>query len=223
MSAATSRKNGSGKSVNISDASLDHQGAAAREARFDPEKPYSVEVEVEGVAAILCHRYDTADVEAKGAAGKGSSAKKTDNLESYVYRDPDSGECGIPAVAIKACLAEAAKNFQDPRSKRKSARDLVKASIFVTPEVASLGKKMWDYEDRQSAVVNMSRITRVRPAFRKGWRIAFQVNVLQPTLIPKDVLESMLKTAGSFCGLLDQRPDYGRFTIRKFEVRPYIE
>lgn len=220
VAAAKAGKNGTAE---IRDATTDLGGEAARAARFDPEKPYSVEVEIEGVAPLLMHRYDFGDVNTKAEAGKGSATKKTDNLESYLYRDPETNEIGIPAVAMKACLAEAAKSFQDPRSKRKSARDLVKASIFVSPEVAPLGKATWDYEDKQRAVVNMSCICRVRPAFKKGWRARFQINVVQPALVSKDFLEALVKNAGSFLGLLDQRPDYGRFTIRAFEVKPFIE
>ena len=44
--------------------------------------PYRVEVTIEGVAAILFHRWSVESVEAKSAAAKGSKAKKTDDVES---------------------------------------------------------------------------------------------------------------------------------------------
>lgn len=187
------------------------------------DAPYSVEVTIEGVAPMLCHRYDCAAVEAKAKAAKGSATKKTDNLESYVYRDPDTGEIGIPGKNMKACLVEASRSVQDPRSPRKCARDLIRASIFVTPDIASLGKKTWDFEDKQGVILQRSRITRVRPAFRKGWRLDFQINVTQPVYVTPELLETVVKQAGAFAGLGDFRPDYGRFTIRKFEAKPFAD
>ena len=94
-----SGKNGN-KATAIADSSVDFTSEKARETRFDPERPYSVDVEIEGVAALLMHRYDTAEVETKSAAGKGTTTKKTDNLESYTYRDPDTGKCGIDRKSV---------------------------------------------------------------------------------------------------------------------------
>lgn len=39
-------------------------------------------VTLEGVSKMLFHRYDCASVETKSKAGKGSAAKKTDDIES---------------------------------------------------------------------------------------------------------------------------------------------
>lgn len=195
----------------------------ARTSRRDGEKPYSAEVEIEGTAHLLMHKYDCAEVEAKGKAAKGSATKKTDNLESYVYRVPGSNEIGIPAANIKACFCEAAKSVQDPRSPRKSARDLVRASLFVTPDVPSLGKDKWDFEDKRGVLIQRNRITRIRPGFTTGWRLSFIVNVIQPHYVTPALLEEVVKAAGNFVGLGDFRPDYGRFTLRKFEVRDFCE
>ncbi len=198
-------------------------GDEARAKRASYDKPYSVEVTIEGVAHCLLKKYDCDDVEKKGNAKKGSAEKKTDNLEASVYRDPETGEIGIPGVNFKAALAAAAKSTQDPRSPRKSAKDLVRASVFVTPDLASFGKKTWDFEDRRGVCIQTSRVTRVRPAMHKGWRLTFIINVVQPQYITPDLLEQIVKNAGAFCGLGDFRPDFGRFTIRKFDVRDFCD
>lgn len=215
-------KNGT-KATAVLDVAAESCGPRARIERLALELPYSVAVVVEGVAPLLCHRYDCAEVEAKARAAKGSATKKTDNLESYVYRVPETNEIGIPGRNLKACLVDAARSTQDPRSPRKSARDLVRASIFVTPEVASLGKNTWDFEDKQGVIVQRGRVTRIRPGFAKGWRLSFAVNVVQPAYVPPELLENVVKTAGAFVGLGDFRPDYGRFTIRSFEVRNHCD
>ena len=57
--------------------------------------PYQVAVTLEGSAALLFHRWNCDAVEAKAKAAKGSAAKKTDDIESYVYRN-DAGEICLP-------------------------------------------------------------------------------------------------------------------------------
>jgi hypothetical protein len=48
--------------------------------------PYVVETTVEGTCPILFHRWSCEAVAEKAKAKKGSAAKKTDDVESYVYR-----------------------------------------------------------------------------------------------------------------------------------------
>lgn len=54
-------------------------------------EPYVATVRIVGTADILFHRWNVEAVEEKGNAAKGSKAKKTDDVESYVYRTPDGG------------------------------------------------------------------------------------------------------------------------------------
>ena len=82
---------------------------------------YAVEIVLVGTAPILFHRWDDAAVERKAIAAKNSHERKSDDVESYVYRNSD-GEIGIPGKNFKACLREAGRFLPDPRSPRKSAR-----------------------------------------------------------------------------------------------------
>lgn len=186
------------------------------------ERPYTVSVTVEGVAPMLLHRWNDEAVAEKAAAKKGSAAKKSDNTESYVYRDEDGHIC-IPAKYLKGAVAGpkgAAKFRQDPRSPRKSALDLYNASVIVTTNLAKLngGVKTWDYLDRQRVVVQRSGITRERPAFNSGWKATFDIMVTLPQYINPSDLREVLVDAGRLCGLGDYRPTYGRFGIVNFEI-----
>lgn len=183
------------------------------------EQPYVVQVEIEGTTPILFHRYDCDEVEAKSKAKKGSREKKTDNLESYVYRVPKSNDLGIPGINFKQCLVHSAKFNQDPRSPRKSAMDIFKAGIQVNPEVASLGIKHWDFEDKRGVIIQKAgRIARVRPAMKAGWKTTFFVRVLLSDYISPELLNEVAVRAGSTIGLLDFRPEFGQFFLKKFEV-----
>jgi hypothetical protein len=177
--------------------------------------PYVATVEIEGTAPILFHRWSCEDIEAKSKAAKNSAAKKTDNVETYVYRCPD-GTIGVPGEYLRQAIIHAAKFRQDPRSPRKSAMDLYKAAVVSLTETASLGKTEWDYLDQRRVTVQRNGVTRIRPAFHAGWRAAFELQVLLPEYVaPADLLD-VLTNAGRLVGIADFRPTYGRFQVISF-------
>ena len=179
--------------------------------------PYVASVTIVGVADLLFHRWNVESVETKARAAKGSKAKKSDDLESYVYRN-DAGELAIPGEYLRQAVIHAAKFRQDPRSPRKSAMDLFKAGAVCLTPLASLGARAWDYEDRRRVMIQRNGITRVRPAMRAGWSIVVELMVNLPEYIPPDALQDVLINAGRLIGLADFRPTYGRFTVQHFEI-----
>jgi hypothetical protein len=171
--------------------------------------PYIAIVAIEGSSDMLFHRWNSDSVDAKAAAAKGSKAKKTDDIESYVYRNHDGMLC-LPGEYLRMALIGAAKFRQDPRSPRKSAMDLYKAGVIALTNLASLGTKDWDYEDRRRVVVQRNGINRTRPAMRAGWRAEFEIQVNLPEYIAPQ---------GRLIGVGDFRPTFGRFNVVKFEVQ----
>jgi hypothetical protein len=184
---------------------------------IDLSKPYRVAVTIEGDADLLFHRWNCEAVEAKAKAAKGSAAKKTDNVESYVYRNDDNELC-IPGEYVRQAVIMAAKYRQDPRSARKSAMDLTKAAVISLTPLASLGITEWDYEHRCRVQVQRSGVTRVRPAVNAGWRASFVFLVNLPEYVPPAMLHGLLTDAGRLVGIADFRPTYGRFQVTSFEV-----
>lgn len=191
-------------------------------------EPYTVTVQVTGTATMLFHAWSNEAVAEKAAARKGSAAKKTDNVESYVYRNDKNHIC-IPGKYLIGTLINkqngAAKFIQDPRSPRKSAVDLFKAGIVSLTELAPIvpvgsegPTRNWDYIDRQRVTVQQAGITRERPAFKAGWRAEFQLMCLLPEYISPDLLHITLTRAGMLVGLADYRPTYGRFRLDSFKV-----
>lgn len=181
------------------------------------EQPYIANIAIEGTATILFHRWSNEAVAEKQAAAKNSAAKKTDNVESYVWRDADGIIC-IPGSYLRGAIITAAKSRQDPRSPRKSAMDLYKAGVIALTELAPLGKAEWDYLDSQRVVVQRSAITRVRPAFLAGWKAEFQFLIQTPEYINPATLLEVAGQAGRLVGLADFRPTYGRFAVTNFSV-----
>lgn len=181
------------------------------------QQPYRVEVEIQGTAPILFHRWNCESVESKSKAKKGSQEKKSDDIESYVYRN-EKGELCIPGEYLRGAIIGAARYQQDPRSPRKSAMDLFKATIVSLTPLASLGVKTWDFLDKRRVVIQRNAITRSRPAMAEGWKTSFILMVNLPEYVDQHLLNSTIQAAGKLIGLGDFRPSFGRFNLTKFEV-----
>jgi hypothetical protein len=182
-------------------------------------EPYTVSVEIQGTSDLLFHRYNVEEVDRKGKEAKGSKGKKTDNVESYVWRNQDGYLC-VPGEYVRQSVIHAAKFRQDPRSPRKSAMDMFKAGIVCLTELASLDLKEWHYEDRRRVIIQRSAITRTRPAVKVGWKISVDLMIILPQYITPDLLHDVMIDAGRLVGVGDFRPTYGRFLITQFKIIP---
>lgn len=187
------------------------------EQQISFSEPYAVSVDVVGTAAFLFHRWSVDGVAEKAAAAKGSKAKKTDDLESYVYRD-SRGMLSIPSEYFRMATIGAAKFRQDPRSPRKSAMDLFKAGIVGLEEHCSTGLKDWDFVDKRRVMIQRNGITRSRPALNSGWKATVLMQVLLPEYISPEMLNEVIQSAGRLVGVGDFRPTFGRFQIVNFSV-----
>jgi hypothetical protein len=183
---------------------------------IDYSQPYAVAVTLQGSADFLFHRWNAEAVDEKAKSAKNSKAKKSDDVESYVYRT-ENGELAIPGEYLRGSIIHAAKFRQDPRSPRKSAMDLYKAAIVVTTPLASLGVVDWDYLDKRRVMIQRAGINRVRPAMRAGWKAEFHLTVLLPEYVDQNALRETIESAGRLIGIGDFRPTFGRFGIINFE------
>jgi hypothetical protein len=180
-------------------------------------EPYTATFKIEGVTDLLFRAWNAESVEAKSKAAKGSKAKKTDDLESCVYRN-EKGELSIPGEYVRMAIINAAKYRQDPRSPRKSAMDIFKAGLIPLTLLASFGRKQWDYEDTRRVRVQQAGINRTRPAMKAGWTLEFAFQVALPQYITPSLLQDVLVDAGRLIGIADFRPTYGRFHVVSFKT-----
>ncbi len=188
---------------------------------------YIATITVVGDAPLLFHRWQSDAVEAKAAAAKNSAAKKTDDLESYVWYN-STGQICLPGEYLRGSLIDpkngAAKYQQDPRSPRKSALDLFRAGVVALTDLAPITRAdgvvatTWDYVDRRRVTVQRAGITRARPAFNEGWSATVQLMVMTPEYIDKGLLLRTLNTAGRLVGVGDFRPSFGRFSVTRFDI-----
>ena len=179
--------------------------------------PYRLAFQLTGTADLLFHRWNADAVNEKAKAAKNSKAKKSDDVESYMYRN-DDGELCIPGEYVRQAIIMAAKFRQDPRSPRKSAMDLYKAGVVALTNLATTGKKDPDYFDTRRVVIQRAGVNRTRPAIKQGWKAEFEFLILTPEYIAPMDLHAVLTQAGVLVGLADFRPTFGRFGITSFEV-----
>lgn len=180
------------------------------------QMPYRVQVTIKGVAALLFHAWNVESVESKAKAKKGSAEKKSDDVESYVYRNEDKELC-LPGEYLRGAIVGAAKYQADPRSPRKSAADLFKAGVISLTPLASLGVNTWDFLDKRRVCIQRNAITRSRPAMAEGWQATFILQIQLPEYIGEDLLNSTIQAAGRLIGVGDFRPTFGRFSIVDFK------
>jgi hypothetical protein len=190
---------------------------------IESSMPYVVKVTIKGTADLLFHAWNCEAVDAKSRAKKGSETKKTDNIESYVYRD-EQGHICLPGEYLRGALINAAKFRQDPRSPRKSAMDLYKAGIISLSPLAKVGPnptKNWDFLHQCRVQINRNSITRTRPAFKAGWEAELTFLCNLPEYIPESDLHEVISQAGRLIGVGDFRPTYGRFLVTSFKREVY--
>ena len=186
-------------------------------ATIEAGEPYAVALTITGSSDLLFHRWNCEAVDAKAKAAKNSKSKKSDDVESYLWRN-DAGELCIPGEYLRQSIIMAAKFRQDPRSPRKSAMDLFKAGVVTLTNLSSLGVRDSDYLDTRRVMVQRAGINRTRPAMRAGWKAGFELQILTPEYIDQHFLQDVIQMAGRLVGIGDFRPTFGRFNVTAFEV-----
>ena len=88
----------------------------------------------------------------------------------------------------------------------------------ITPFGKDGPTKEWDFVQRARVTVQMSAVTRSRPAFNPGWKATIQIQVAMPQYIPPAMLHQVITEAGQLVGVADFRPTYGRFQVTSFKV-----
>src|ERR1700723_490319 len=107
------------------------------QSQIEMTEPYVAHIDLQGVCPIIFHRWNVESVDAKAASAKGSKAKKTDDVESFISRN-EKGVICVPGEYLRQAVIHASKFRQDPRSPRKSLMDLTKAAVFVLDELVPI-------------------------------------------------------------------------------------
>lgn len=189
---------------------------------------YTVNVQVEGIAPLMQHRYplpDFADL-SKGGKKKTGETDYSQEWREYLYISPD-GYIYQPATHFDSALVKAAAGYKIQGARGKTYKDLFRGNVFVSPDAISHNVLAPDeldadadkplYLDVRPVVVQRARVVRIRPTFGPGWKLEFEITVLDDQ-VPANVVNEVLTLAGRTVGIGDFRPRFGRFMVTKFEV-----
>lgn len=189
---------------------------------------YTVDVRIVGTAPLMQHRYPMPDLGAMSKGGRKSTGAKdyTEEWRDYLY----TNTTGVyqPAVHIEGALVKAAANFKVQGKRGASYKELFKAALFIAPDEIPHGIPTPDaldtdadkplYLDMRPVVVQRARVVRIRPAFKPGWTLDFEITIIDDEL-PSEIVQDSLILAGKAVGIGDYRPRFGRFSVARFEVR----
>lgn len=182
-----------------------------------------VEIEIEGVSAILINRFkEQAEVPQKmKKAGKKDYGTPREQAESTAYADDDS-KIWIPSTWIKGALATVSSDYKLPSS-RKSVKSVIGGAVIPKDEKIYFKENyiIKNIEiDSRPCVVQRARIMRHRARLEK-WSLRFHLEVFDDILDLSNVNE-MLTDAGRRAGIGDFRPSkggpFGRFQVVKWKV-----
>ena len=189
---------------------------------------YQVSVTVRGIVPLLQHRYPMPEFDTLSSGGKKStgSVDYSEEWKNYFYQTSD-GDIYQPSEHFERALTKAGASFKITGKRGKTYKDLIQTSIVIDPEKILYGVKVPEkldldadkplYLDMRPVIIQRSRVTRLRPTFKKGWELSFEIQCTDDQ-IPPEMLQEILVYAGKAVGISDYRPKFGRFMVTKFEV-----
>src|SRR3990167_1501833 len=183
---------------------------------------YYLDVELEGIADILFNRFSPGARKQweTGSTGQKPTAKQAQEAaEGRAYLDHTG--LYLPPWTAKKILLEGAFDGKLKINKKPLHRWLgAVAFVQGTPRfLDQKGKpvKTWDYVHevmgRQPPGPKGKPALILRPALRAGWRLTFQVAILDDVISEKAVHEAYSQ-AGLYVGAGGWRPEFGRFLVK---------
>ncbi len=162
----------------------------------------------------------------KGGKRSSGAIDYSQEWREYLYATPQ-GEIYQPSSHFEGALVKAAAQFKVTGKRGKSYKDLFNANVIVSPDAILHGVNVPEeldadadkvlYLDVRPVIVNRARVIRLRPTFKPGWKLDFEIQVIDDQL-PAEILNDCLVLAGKTVGIGDYRPKFGRFLVSKFDV-----
>ena len=174
-----------------------------------------IEVEIEGIRPLLQNRFPEEGYEAASRTKKQVGVHPKDDPKQKLYMLTD-GTVYQPAEHLLRSMTKAAVNYKIGGRGRKTYKDIILSSVFITPEAIPHKIQKWVTDERSVVIkATRGRIIRRRPKFEK-WNLAFTLDV-QEEQIDAETIKRILDYAGQYVGIGDYRPRFGLFMVTRFE------
>ena len=124
----------------------------------------------------------------------------------------------IPGENVEATLRNGAKAFKKGKDFEKYVTVTEPYIKFYYGENLTKEQLIKNYEYRDTRVMNVqrSKVLRTRPRFDQ-WNITFNL-MYDETKIDLDDIVTVVEYSGSYVGICDSRPRYGKFAAKIEEV-----
>lgn len=178
---------------------------------------YSVVAKITGKEPGLLMRKFGASAMAEAETNTKKAGKAIPTAESEAEESAyrmENGELCQPAEHIYQAMCKAASDYQVKGKNKKTYKGVVAGNVVISPEFIGHGTDKYEIDSRPVRI-QKARILRRRPLL-KEWSLEFEISVLDEDLLPKEVLNSILITAGQSVGIGDYRPRFGRFIVEEF-------
>ena len=182
----------------------------------------TIKVEITGTRPLLMHSDKFADPlnpltkAHKELTGK---RKKTDEDHEAIARSEWIGgmyidEKGpyLPGVNVEAALIAGAK-LSKLGTQLKRSVEIMDEKCHLIFDGPKSPDALWDagFYDARSVKVGTARLMRYRPMFR-NWAASCEI-AYDPESINRDQIIKCFEDGGTYCGVGDYRPKFGRFSV----------
>lgn len=183
-------------------------------------KPALYEVEIKGMDSIIFNRFM---MDSEKTPENDKAKENPTDREWRIWRDKayitEQGNLYIPSENIHECLKEGSKYWGQkiPGEGNKTYTDVIASALICENIDLGATKEELLAFDKQvngnpsKGKKSGAKVLRVRPLLRP-WGGTFRMHVFDSRL-SLDVLRIVLSYAGTFRGLGDWRPIYGRFEL----------
>jgi len=173
----------------------------------------SEQIEVTGIASLLCNRYPTEDAGANVSRKKKQVYIPQEQAEKALYKMKD----GTPYIPSEHIFQSSIKSSVDFKFEgKKTYKNVVSTGILVEPEeIPIITDKPYEI-DARPVIRGRGRVLGWRPKFN-NWKLRFTIKIIDSNNISLSVLKEILENAGATKGIGDYRPRFGRFMVTEFK------
>jgi hypothetical protein len=173
---------------------------------------YKVESVLEGIAPLRFNRFFMTKIH------KPTLEQEYELARQRLYEN--SNGIYVPSFALKRAL-RFGSTMGNLKMGRRSLEPYINAGVFIEPLELELGKKDPDYNFEAYVRIPPGKkgamVFKVRPCMNVGWQLSPIFTVMDDHIL-EDMVRMALETAGIYVGLLDGRPEYGRFIVKNWKV-----
>lgn len=172
---------------------------------------YQIKASIKGLSPLRHNRF----IESKATSGMSKKKSDDDRIKEAferAYYDDKKGFY-IPKQALKRVICEGGKKVKIGRG---SASAVFKAILILDEDMYFIGTK--EHEIYKEAVRIPPRTgARVMQhwVINQEWEATFTATILDD-VVPADAVKESIQFAGMYYGLLDGRPEFGRFELTDF-------